>query len=64
MVGIVVLVILVATVPWVFRRRFERGTTARRVATGVAVVLSLLGLGVVAYGVVIAVAITSWANNK
>ncbi len=49
---------------WALRTRYEPGTTARRVATGVAVLLSVLGLTGVAFAVFVVVAMTSWANNK
>jgi hypothetical protein len=44
--------------------RYDRGTTARRVATGIAVLLSALGLAGVGFAVFVMVALNSWANNK
>lgn len=49
---------------WVARGRYERGSTERMVATGVAVVLSLVGLVGVGYMVLLIIAINSWANSK
>jgi hypothetical protein len=49
---------------WVSRGRYERGTAARRVATGVAVALSLVGLTAVGFAVMFIIAINSWANSK
>ena len=48
----------------VWRRRSEKGSAARKVATAVAVILGLLGLSGVAYAALIIIAINSWANNK
>jgi hypothetical protein len=49
---------------WVSRARYERGSTARKVATGVAVALSLVGLTGVGFAVFVIIAINSWANSK
>jgi hypothetical protein len=48
----------------VLRRRFEKGTVQRTVATVSAVVLGLIGLTGVAFFVLIMVSMASWANNK
>lgn len=48
----------------VARRKYEKGTVQRTVATVSAVVLGLIGLTGVAFFVLVMVAMASWANNK
>ena len=57
-------VVLGAIVGWWSRRRFERGSVARAVATGIAGLLSFLGLAAVGLYVFIFIAMSSWANSK
>jgi hypothetical protein len=61
---IVLLVVGGFAVALVARRRYEKGTVQRTVATVSAVVLGLIGLTGVAFFVFFMVAMASWANNK
>ena len=58
------LVILGCAAAWIIRRRYEKGTVQRTVATVVAVVLSLIGLAGVGFIVFFIIAFSSWGNNK
>ena len=57
-------VILGCAAAWIIRRRYEKGTVQRTVATVVAVVLSLIGLAGVGFIVFFIISFNSWANNK
>jgi predicted PurR-regulated permease PerM len=57
-------VVLGAIVAWWSRRRLERGTVARAFATGIAALLSFLGLAAVGLYVFLFIAFASWANSK
>jgi hypothetical protein len=61
---VVVIVVGGGIAAWVLRARYDRGTAARRVATGVAVALSLVGLAGVGFAVFVMIALNSWASNK